>query len=174
MSKALADLYDEHGEALRVAAPLFRDYGGRLVFEGPVCVLKVFEDNTLVRAKLEQPGAGRVLVVDGGGSMRCALVGDQLGELAVKNAWAGLVVYGCVRDSEALMQLPVGIKALGSNPRKSVRRRMSRCGLRRLPSNPVTTSMRTVTASSSRIASSTEGLSNVGFQGGLHPELCGG
>ncbi|MEN9727520.1 MAG: hypothetical protein RL434_1886 [Pseudomonadota bacterium] len=122
MSKALADLYDEHGEALRVAAPLFRDYGGRLVFEGPVCVLKVFEDNTLVRAMLEQAGEGRVLVVDGGGSLRCALVGDQLGELAVKNAWAGLVVYGCVRDSEALMQLPVGIKALGSNPRKSVRR----------------------------------------------------
>ena len=122
MSKALADLYDEHGEALRVAAPLFHDYGANIQFEGPVCILKVFEDNTLVRAMLEKPGEGRVLVVDGGGSLRCALVGDQLGELAVKNAWAGLVVYGCVRDVEALLQLPVGIKALGSNPRKSVRR----------------------------------------------------
>lgn len=122
MSKALADLYDEHGDALRVAAPIFRDYGGALTFEGPVSILKAFEDNTLVRAMLEKPGEGRVLVVDGGGSLRCALVGDQLGELAVKNGWAGLVVYGCVRDTEALMQLPVGIKALGSNPRKSVRR----------------------------------------------------
>jgi len=122
MTTALADLYDEHGEALRVAAPIFRDYGGKIEFEGSVAILKVFEDNTLVRLALEQPGHGRVLVVDGGGSMRCALVGDMLGDLAVKNGWVGIVVYGCVRDVSALGELPIGIKALGSNPRKSVRR----------------------------------------------------
>lgn len=122
MATALADLYDEHGESLRVAAPIFRDFGGQAEFEGPVAIVKVFEDNTLVRAALEQPGDGQVLVVDGGGSLRCALVGDMLGELAVKNGWAGIVVYGCIRDSAALSRLPVGIKALGANPRKSVRR----------------------------------------------------
>lgn len=122
MTKALADLYDTHGEALRVAAPIFRDFGGVTDFEGPVVILKVFEDNTLVRATLEQPGDHRVLVVDGGGSLRCALVGDQLGELAVTNGWAGIVVYGCVRDASQLGRLPVGIKALATNPRKSVRR----------------------------------------------------
>lgn len=119
---ALADLYDEHGETLRVASPLFRDFGGRIEFEGPVAIVKVFEDNTLVRACLEQPGTGQVLVVDGGGSLRCALVGDMLGELAVKNGWAGILVYGCIRDADPLSRLPIGIKALGSNPRKSVRR----------------------------------------------------
>lgn len=122
MVKALADLYDEHGETLRVAAPMFQDYGGSAEFEGPVTIVKVFEDNALVRAALEQPGNGHVLVVDGGGSRRCALVGDMLGELAVRNGWAGIVVYGCVRDAAALARLPVGIKALATNPRKSVRR----------------------------------------------------
>lgn len=120
--KALADLYDEHGEALRIAAPVFRDYGGVRQFQGPVAILKVHEDNTLVRSTLEQPGDGRVLVVDGGGSMRCALVGDQLGELGVRNGWSGIVVYGCVRDVDPLSRLAIGIRALGSNPRKSARR----------------------------------------------------
>ncbi len=122
MSVALADLYDRYGEELRVAAPIFQDFGGNVEFEGPVSIIKVFEDNTLVRAALEQPGNGRVLVVDGGGSLRCALVGDMLGELAVKNGWAGILVYGCVRDAVPLRALPVGIKALATNPRKSVRR----------------------------------------------------
>lgn len=121
-AKALADFYDEFGEALRVAAPIFRDYGGIRQFHGPVSILKVHEDNTLVRATLEQPGDGRVLVIDGGGSLRCALVGDQLGELAVRNGWSGIVIYGCVRDVEPLSGLAIGIRALGSNPRKSVRR----------------------------------------------------
>ena len=122
MSVALADLYDRYGEKLRVAAPIFQDFGGNVEFEGPVSIVKVFEDNTLVRAALEQPGNGRVLVVDGGGSLRCALVGDMLGELAVKNGWAGILIYGCVRDAVPLSVLPVGIKALATNPRKSVRR----------------------------------------------------
>ena len=122
MNQALADLYDVHGENLRVAAPIFRDFGGALSFEGPVAIVKVHEDNSLVRASLEQPGEGRVLVVDGGGSLRCALVGDQLGELAVRNGWRGIVVYGCVRDAAQLVALPVGIKAIATNPRKSLRK----------------------------------------------------
>lgn len=122
MNQALADLYDVHGENLRVAAPIFRDFGGASSFEGPVAIVKVHEDNSLVRASLEQAGEGRVLVVDGGGSLRCALVGDQLGELAVRNGWRGIVVYGCVRDAAQLAALPVGIKAIATNPRKSLRK----------------------------------------------------
>lgn len=122
MSHATADLYDEHGEDLQIASPLFRDYGGNLVFEGPVVTLKVFEDNSLVRTTLEERGDGRVLVVDGGASMRCALVGDMLAELGRANGWAGIVVYGCVRDAAQLSQMKIGIKALGTNPRKSVKK----------------------------------------------------
>jgi regulator of ribonuclease activity A len=84
--------------------------------------LKVFEDNSMVRATLETPGAGRVLVVDGGGSMRCALVGGMLGVLAEKNGWAGIIVNGCVRDSEELKVCDVGIRALGVHPQKSQKR----------------------------------------------------
>ncbi len=122
MSHATADLYDEHGEELQIASPLFRDYGGNLVFEGQVVTLKVFEDNSLVRTALEERGDGRVLVVDGGASMRCALVGDMLAELGRANGWAGIVVYGCVRDAAQLSQMKIGIKALGTNPRKSVKK----------------------------------------------------
>lgn len=118
MSTATTDLSDAHPEA-QVAEPIFNDFGGELAFYGPIKTLKVFEDNAQVRAVLETPGQGRVLVVDGGGSTRCALVGGQLGELAVKNAWTGLVVYGYVRDSEELAEQAVGIKALGVHPRKS-------------------------------------------------------
>ena len=115
---ATADLSDAHPEA-QVCAPLFRDYGGCVVFHGPIATLKVFEDNALVRATLETLSAGRVLVVDGGGSLRCALVGGMLGELAVKNGWAGIVVNGCVRDTAELAAQDVGVKALAAHPRKS-------------------------------------------------------
>jgi regulator of ribonuclease activity A len=116
-----ADLYDELGEQLKVAAPIFRDFGGRSSFEGPLATVKVFEDNSLVRASLSEAGAGRVLVVDGGGSLRCALLGDQLAKLAYTNGWAGVVVWGCVRDVEALAEIPLGVKALGAIPRKSAK-----------------------------------------------------
>ncbi|MEQ8233815.1 MAG: ribonuclease E activity regulator RraA [Gammaproteobacteria bacterium] len=119
---ATADLYDEHGEALRVLAPIFRDYGGRRSFEGPVVTLKVHEDNSLVRSTLEEAGDGRVLVVDGGGSLRCALVGDNLAEIGVNNGWAGIIVYGCIRDAEPIAALAIGVKALATNPRKSVKK----------------------------------------------------
>ena len=119
---ATADLYDTHGEALRVLAPIFRDYGGLRTFAGEVVTLKVYEDNSLVRAALEEAGHGRVLVVDGGGSLRCALVGDNLAELGHKNGWAGIVVYGCIRDSAPIGALAIGVKAIATNPRKSVKK----------------------------------------------------
>lgn len=121
MTTATADLYDAHGEALQVAAPLFRDFGGRLAFDGPISTLKVHEDNALVRKALEEAGAGRVLVVDGGGSLRCALLGDNLAALGAKNGWAGVVVWGCVRDVEALSGITLGVKALAATPRKSAK-----------------------------------------------------
>ena len=114
-----ADLYDAYGDTLQVAAPLFRDYGRPDAFSGPIATVKVFEDNTLVRAALETPGEGHVLVVDGGGSLRCALVGDRLAELAIDNGWAGIIINGCIRDAAEIAVLPLGVKALASNPAKS-------------------------------------------------------
>jgi regulator of ribonuclease activity A len=118
MSLATTDLSDAHPEA-QVCEPEFGDFGGNLAFHGAIKTLKVFEDNALVRATLETPGEGRVLVVDGGGSRRCALVGGNLGALGVKNGWAGIVVNGCIRDSEEIAAQDIGVKALGLHPRKS-------------------------------------------------------
>lgn len=118
MKLLTTDLSDAHPQA-QVAEPIFHDYGGRVGFHGPAKTLKVFEDNASVRAALETPGEGRVLVIDGGGSPRCALVGGNLGALAVKNNWAGIVVYGYIRDSAELATQAVGVKALGTHPRKS-------------------------------------------------------
>jgi regulator of ribonuclease activity A len=119
------DLCDDFSDRLQIAEPIFNDYGGEVMFCGPIVTLKVFEDNSLVRALLEEPGEGRVLVVDGGGSIRCALLGDQLAEMAEENDWAGIVVNGCVRDSTALSELGVGVKALGVHP--LIMRRCARC-----------------------------------------------
>lgn len=116
------DLCDAHEGKVRVADPGFVAYGGKARFHGRIVTLKIFEDNTLVRTLLESPGEGSVLVVDGGGSRRCALVGDQLAQLGVKNAWAGIIVYGCIRDSAAIAGMAIGIKALGTHPLKSVKR----------------------------------------------------
>lgn len=118
MSPATTDLSDAHPEA-QTADPVFRDYGGITGFCGPIKTLKVFEDNALVRATLETPGEQRVLVVDGGGSTRCALFGGNLGLLAVNNGWAGVVVYGLIRDSVEISAQGFGLKALGTHPRKS-------------------------------------------------------
>ncbi|NKB36631.1 MAG: ribonuclease E activity regulator RraA [Gammaproteobacteria bacterium] len=122
MSKATADLYDDYGDQLQVATPMFRDFGAKLSFSGPVSTLKVYEDNTLVRSALEEKGDGRVLVVDGGGSLRCALLGDMLAQLGVDNGWAGILVYGCIRDAAVIATMEIGVKALNSNPRKSVKK----------------------------------------------------
>ncbi len=122
MSIHTADLCDTFDDQVSVVAPMFASFGGRKSFGGPISTLKLFEDNALVRKALETPGKGRVLVIDGGGSMRCALVGDQLAELGVKNGWAGILVYGCVRDSKAIGGMALGVFALGTHPRKTVKR----------------------------------------------------
>jgi regulator of ribonuclease activity A len=122
VSFATADLCDRHEGEVRVVDPGYRDYGGLERFSGPIATVKVHEDNSLVRAALETPGEGRVLVVDGGGSLRCALIGDVLAGLAQQNGWVGLLVYGCIRDAEAIAGIPIGLKALGTHPRKSVKK----------------------------------------------------
>jgi regulator of ribonuclease activity A len=123
---ATTDLCDDHPEllddgSLAVLPPVFRHFGLRVRFAGPAVTLRVFEDNALVRATLETPGEGRVLVIDGGGSLRRALVGGQLALLAQNNGWAGIVVDGCVRDTEELDACDVGIRALAAIPRRSAR-----------------------------------------------------
>ncbi|BAL23544.1 ribonuclease E activity regulator RraA [Azoarcus sp. KH32C] len=117
-----ADLCDANEGKVRIVSPMFRSYGGRPAFGGPIATLKVFEDNSLVRKALETDGHGQVLVIDGGGSMRCALVGDQLAQLGVANGWAGVIVYGCIRDSKAIGTMDLGVFALGTHPLKSIKK----------------------------------------------------
>lgn len=119
MTIKTADLCDEHAERVSIADPIFRAYGGRPAFGGPITTLRVFEDNVLVRSALEEPGDGRVLVVDGAASMRCALLGDQLAALAADNGWAGVVVNGCIRDSADIAGIDIGVRALATMPLKS-------------------------------------------------------
>ena len=115
---ATTDLSDAHPQA-QIAEGIFHDYGGQRAFFGPVSTVRVFEDNTLVRALLETPGQERVLVVDGGASLNCALLGGELAGLAVRNGWTGVVVNGCVRDTAQLAGLPLGLRALGAHPKRS-------------------------------------------------------
>ncbi len=122
MSLRTTDLCDEFSDRLRIVSPMFRDYGGRSLFNGPVATVRVFEDNSLVREALAEPGEGRVLVVDGGGSMRCALLGDNLAALGRDNGWSGVVVYGCVRDAADLRGIDIGVRALNTHPLKSVKK----------------------------------------------------
>ena len=114
-------MVDEHGERAAVCSTSFVQFGGARVFEGTIATVRCHEDNALVRRRLSEPGDGRVLVVDGGGSVRVALVGDVVAGLARENGWAGLVINGCVRDVAALRNLELGIKALGSTPRPSAK-----------------------------------------------------
>jgi regulator of ribonuclease activity A len=118
MSLLTADLSDTYPNA-HTAELQFRDFGAVTHFHGPVATVKVFEDNAMVRTLLEESGAGRVLVVDGGGSMRCALVGGNLAQLGLANGWSGIIVNGCIRDSHEIGRLPIGLKALGTHPRRS-------------------------------------------------------
>lgn len=119
MSLKTADLSDLHDENVSVAESIFADYGGNIMFHGQIETVSLFEDNSLVRTKVSSPGHGKVLVVDGGGSMRRALLGGNLATLAVENGWAGLVINGCIRDSEEIEAEPLGVKALGTCPRKT-------------------------------------------------------
>ena len=116
-----ADLYDDRGEELESVAVQFQNLGGHTHFSGQVRTIRCFEDNALVKTVLGTPGEGAVLVVDGQGSLRTALMGDMIAESAVANGWAGVIINGAVRDREALARLPLGIKALGSNPKKSAK-----------------------------------------------------
>jgi regulator of ribonuclease activity A len=118
---ATADLIDDHGAELTVCETQFRSYGAVSRFAGPVETVRCFQDNALVRSMLATPGSGRVLVVDGGASLRTALMGDMIAASAVAQGWAGVVINGAVRDVVALAGLDLGIKALGSNPRKSAK-----------------------------------------------------
>lgn len=123
------DLCDGY-EGVRIAtAGTFRNFGGRKSFGGKIVTVKCFEDNSRVKELLATDGKGKVLVVDGGGSLRCALLGDMIGESAVNFGWEGVVVYGCVRDVDALAQLDLGVQALAAMPLKSVRKGVGEVGL---------------------------------------------
>ncbi len=119
MVTSTADLLDAHGERAAVCEAAFRQFGAVRAFAGEIATVRCHEDNVLLKQLLGNSGRGRVLVVDGGGSLRCALVGDSIAGLALANGWAGLVINGCVRDSAALAELEVGVTALATHPRPS-------------------------------------------------------
>jgi regulator of ribonuclease activity A len=119
MDIATADICDDLMDKAMVAEPLFSSYGGRPSFSGPVVTLKVHEDNVLVREALAEAGNGRVLVVDGGGSLRRALLGDRLAAMGSENGWSGVVINGCIRDSREIAGIDLGVFALATNPLKS-------------------------------------------------------
>jgi regulator of ribonuclease activity A len=121
MSPATADLYDRFEDILQSCELQFRRIGGRKAFFGAIRTVKCHEDNALLKDMLSSAGEGQVLVVDGGGSLRTALVGDVIAGLGVKNGWAGIIVNGAVRDTDAIGELDIGLKALGFNPRKSTK-----------------------------------------------------
>jgi regulator of ribonuclease activity A len=121
---ATADIYDEYGDNLQSCDTQFRQYGGTRSFGGTIVTIKSFEDNVLVKEAVQEPGDGRVLVIDGGGSLHVALLGDHMAQFALDSGWSGLIVNGAVRDAAILATLPIGVKALGSNPRKSSKRRI--------------------------------------------------
>jgi regulator of ribonuclease activity A len=114
-----SDLYDEHRGRAIVCELQLRQFGGVRAFSGEIATVRCSEDNVLVKRRVAEPGNGRVLVVDGGGSLRCALAGDSIAGTALASGWAGLVINGCVRDVDALGRLEIGIKALGTCPRPS-------------------------------------------------------
>jgi regulator of ribonuclease activity A len=116
-----ADVYDEHGEQFQSVATQFQSFGGTTHFHGPVRTLKCYEDNSLLKEMIATPGEGAVLVVDGAGSLACELLGGTMAKTALDNGWAGVIIHGAIRDREELAALPIGVKALGSNPRKSTK-----------------------------------------------------
>ncbi len=122
LAKGTADLCDDHPDRVQVCEPAFHMYGGKRAFYGPISTIFCFEDNSRVKEAVEGPGDGRVLVVDGGGSRRRALLGDKLGLAAVRNGWAGAIIYGCIRDSAELGRMDLGIRALGTMPLRSDKR----------------------------------------------------
>ncbi|MEH6466449.1 MAG: ribonuclease E activity regulator RraA [Porticoccus sp.] len=122
MSFSTPDLCDDYPELVRVLEPMMGNFGGRESFGGEVVTIKCHEDNSLVKEHAGNPGQGKVMVVDGGGSLRRALLGDMIAENAVKNGWEGIIIYGCVRDVDALVTLDLGVQALASIPLKTDKR----------------------------------------------------
>ncbi|RMN69596.1 Ribonuclease activity regulator protein RraA [Pseudomonas syringae] len=116
------DLCDAYPDLIQVVEPMFSNFGGRDSFGGQIVTLKCFEDNSKVREQVELDGKGKVLVVDGGGSLRCALLGDMLADKAAKNGWEGMLIYGCVRDVDIIAQTDLGVQALASHPKKTEKR----------------------------------------------------
>jgi len=122
MNYVTPDLCDQHPELVRVLEPIFTNYGGRASFGGEVVTIKCYEDNSLVKEQAGTDGRGKVLVVDGGGSLRKALLGDMIAENAVKNNWVGLIIFGCIRDVDAISELNLGVQAINSIPLKTEKR----------------------------------------------------
>lgn len=119
MIDLLPELCDRFESDVRIVEPMFANFGGLEQFSGPMVTIKAFEDNSLVRQQVSEQGKGRVLVVDGGGSMRRAMLGDMLAEKAMTNGWSGIVIYGCIRDVNAIAELDLGVQALGCHPLKT-------------------------------------------------------
>jgi regulator of ribonuclease activity A len=122
MTFTTPDLCDAHPEDVRVVEPMFNNYGGKLAFGGEIVTVKCFEDNSRVKELAGQPGDGKVMVVDGGGSLRRALLGDLIAETAMDNGWQGFIIYGCIRDVDPIAQFDIGVQALASIPLKTDRR----------------------------------------------------
>jgi regulator of ribonuclease activity A len=116
------DLCDEYPELIQVVEPMFNNFGGKDNFGGQIVTVKCHEDNSKVKELVDTDGTGKVMVVDGGGSLRHALLGDMLAEKAVRNGWEGLVIYGCIRDVDVIMQTDLGVQALATNPLKTDKR----------------------------------------------------
>ena len=122
MTFKTADLCDEHEAEVQICEPGFSSFGGRARFSGRISTIKCFEDNSLVREAVAEAGDGRVLVVDAGGSQRCAMLGDLLAAKAQANGWSGVLMNGLIRDSVDIAQMDLGVKALGAHPLKSVKK----------------------------------------------------
>lgn len=122
MSFVTPDLCDDNPDVVRVVEPMFNNYGGKKAFGGEIVTVKCHEDNSVVKKQASEPGRGKIMVVDGGGSLRCALLGDLIAEKAVENGWEGLIIYGCIRDVDAIGELELGVQALATIPIKSVRK----------------------------------------------------
>lgn len=125
-----SDLYDKYIEDLQVAISIFRDFGGKTSFCGQVVTLKAVDDNSFLRESFAQDGTGKVLVVDASASMRCAMMGDMMADLAASNGWEGVIINGCIRDSAAVAKVQLGVKALATTPRKTAKNKQ---GLLNLP-----------------------------------------
>ena len=124
MKFVLPDLCDQYGDSLRELSPMLKNFGGNNCFHGKISTIKCHEDNSFVADAVREEGDGSVLVVDGGGSLRCALLGDNLAAIAASNSWAGIIVFGCVRDVVALKDISLGIQAIAPHPVKSVKRQV--------------------------------------------------